>query len=714
MKKLHLFKTVLLLCALVVGSGSAWAADRWVKTAPADLQTGDIVVIVDQTSEAYLPNTAVSKAPSATTTVNFNGDKSEITSTVTSEMQWDLTVGTNENKRTYQFSITANAKTNYLTCTDTNNGVAVNTGSNRTFYWDSDVSKLKSTAITRWIGVYSAQDWRCYNSGTHTNINATVMAFYKKVSSSKKATTTTIDHSGIAKTDRKGGTAAGSLSATVTVTETSAGVDGATVTWTSSNTSVATIASNGAVTLVGVGSTNLKATYAGDETYAGSNDTYELTVTDSRADADFSFDKASYTCDKFETFAAPTLNKAEGFDGTVVYSSSNTDVATVNSETGEVTIQGVGTTTISVTSAATDNFFAGSAQYELTVTIHDGVTPVNPSSTPARYVKVTSTADITDGDYLIVYESGNVAFNGGLGTLDGTSNTIAVTINEGVIASNSTTNAAVFTIDVSAGTIKSKSGYYIGVSSNSNGLKQTENADTYSHTFSIDGSKNAVIQAVFDGSSMTLRYNYANNQNRFRYYSSSQQAIQLYKYTPASTASVTLSNKGYKTMVSSKPFSTEDATIYIVTANDGKKATLTSIEKAPANTPVILKGTANAPVSLKEETAGSSASGNLLGISDESTGNGVYVLAVKDDVVAFYEWNGGSLGTGRVYLPKPASGDAREMISFYFEDEETTGINTTLKTNERINNEVYNLNGQRVAQPTKGLYIVNGKKYIVK
>ena len=34
--------------------------------------------------------------------------------------------------------------------------------------------------------------------------------------------------------------------------------------------------------------------------------------------------------------------------------------------------------------------------------------------------------------------------------------------------------------------------------------------------------------------------------------------------------------------------------------------------------------------------------------------------------------------------------------------------------NERMNHEVYNLNGQRVAQPAKGIYIVNGKAVVVK
>ena len=43
----------------------------------------------------------------------------------------------------------------------------------------------------------------------------------------------------------------------------------------------------------------------------------------------------------------------------------------------------------------------------------------------ADYQKVTKTSDITDGEYLIVYEAENVAFNGALETLDAASNNIA-------------------------------------------------------------------------------------------------------------------------------------------------------------------------------------------------------------------------------------------------------------------------------------------------
>ena len=56
---------------------------------------------------------------------------------------------------------------------------------------------------------------------------------------------------------------------------------------------------------------------------------------------------------------------------------------------------------------------------------------------------------------------------------------------------------------------------------------------------------------------------------------------------------------------------------------------------------------------------------------------------------------------------------ARLMVMF---DDETTGIGASLVNSEegKVNSAVYDLQGRRVAQPTKGLYIVDGKKVIVK
>ena len=56
-------------------------------------------------------------------------------------------------------------------------------------------------------------------------------------------------------------------------------------------------------------------------------------------DAEFSFEEREYHAVKNgEPFVAPTLQHAEGYDGNVQYSSNNTDVATVDSSTGAVSV----------------------------------------------------------------------------------------------------------------------------------------------------------------------------------------------------------------------------------------------------------------------------------------------------------------------------------------------------------------------------------------
>ena len=179
--------------------------------------------------------------------------------------------------------------------------------------------------------------------------------------------------------------------------------------------------------------------------------------------------------------------------------------------------------TVKAIALAPDSSYADSDVFELECSY------VDPSTT-AYYVKVTE-GPVTDGQYLIVYEGGQnpVAFDGSLETLDAARNTIEVEISDNGIIRTAETSASEFTINTTTGTLCSASGHYIGVSSNSNGLKQTDEASTYTHNFSIDESGNAVIAAVFSGSTMTLRYNKASDNLRFRYYKSGQQPVALYK-----------------------------------------------------------------------------------------------------------------------------------------------------------------------------------------
>ena len=155
------------------------------------------------------------------------------------------------------------------------------------------------------------------------------------------------------------------------------------------------------------------------------------------------------------------------------------------------------------------------------------------------YQKVTSAPSDWSGTYLIVYEDGSKAFNGSLATLDAANNNISVTIAANIIASNPTTDASSFVIAKSGEnyTIKSSSGYYIGRTTNSNGLDATSTGTAYTNTISYnDGNVD-----ILSSGGAYLRFNNGGSEQRFRFFKSSsytgQQAIQLYRRIGASSFS---------------------------------------------------------------------------------------------------------------------------------------------------------------------------------
>lgn len=149
---------------------------------------------------------------------------------------------------------------------------------------------------------------------------------------------------------------------------------------------------------------------------------------------------------------------------------------------------------------------------------------------------------------------------------------------------------------------------------------------------------------------------------------------------------------------------------YIVEETTTSSAKLTEVLSIPAGQAVLLKTTGTHTFQVcSDEDMVDDYSGNLLKVSDEMTADGVYVLAKKSNGVGFYKWAGGLLGAGRVYLDAPAA--AREFLSF--DEDVPTSIETLVPAVSR-GNDFYDLQGRKVAQPAKGLYIVNGKKVIIK
>lgn len=151
------------------------------------------------------------------------------------------------------------------------------------------------------------------------------------------------------------------------------------------------------------------------------------------------------------------------------------------------------------------------------------------SAAVSYFVKVTTAPTDWSGTYLIVYETGKVAFDGSLTKLDKVSNTVDVTISDNKIEATDALMKSVFTIEPSTTgnySIKAASGSYIGRTVNSNGLNANEKTK-YDHTLSID---NGVLSVKSSGG-LALKYNSNIDQKRFRYYTRGQQNIQLYKLT---------------------------------------------------------------------------------------------------------------------------------------------------------------------------------------
>ena len=175
---------------------------------------------------------------------------------------------------------------------------------------------------------------------------------------------------------------------------------------------------------------------------------------------------------------------------------------------------------------------------------------------------------------------------------------------------------------------------------------------------------------------------------------------------------VEVGDAGYSTFSASKAVKMRGVTAYSAKVV-GSSVQLTEVTEVPAGAGVIIeaaKGTYKVPVI---ESASEIDAINDLQVSNGSVeGDGsIYALGKKDDKVGFMKVKSHvAVPAGKAYIVI-AGGSAREFIGFG--ENETTGIEA-VQQNAKADNQYFNLAGQRVAQPTKGLYIVNGKKVIIK
>ncbi len=169
----------------------------------------------------------------------------------------------------------------------------------------------------------------------------------------------------------------------------------------------------------------------------------------------------------------------------------------------------------------------------------------------------------------------------------------------------------------------------------------------------------------------------------------------------------------------SAPFATIIPTgvkAYYVSAK-GTEATMTAIDAQaiPANQGVILtseSGDAATMVPAAGETA-ATITGNQLGHSAGAaktlTAGGGYILGNGSEGTAFYPCKAGSLPSNKAYL---LGNGGESAIAMNFGNA-VTGINT-IAAPASAKAPIFDLSGRRVVKATKGLYIQNGKKVIVK
>ena len=186
----------------------------------------------------------------------------------------------------------------------------------------------------------------------------------------------------------------------------------------------------------------------------------------------------------------------------------------------------------------------------------------------------------------------------------------------------------------------------------------------------------------------------------------------------------TVTDAGYATMVIPFGVATlpEGVEVYELSDVDGETIISCNVDAITKECPVMIKAAAG---SYNFTAAGAEIAATAEGVVTNGLLNGGYatitvdadannyVLQKNGDDVNFYLVTGtaATVKPFRAYLTAPTS--ARELTLNFGE---TTGISAALmNSDERIvKSEVYNLNGQRIAAPQKGLYIVNGKKVIVK
>lgn len=238
----------------------------------------------------------------------------------------------------------------------------------------------------------------------------------------------------------------------------------------------------------------------------------------------------------------------------------------------------------------------------------------------------------------------------------------------------------------------------------------------------IDGVTKPVVLVPTDGKADILGCLYANPANR-----TESRALTLAMVPATINLTANLADGNYWTTFHCGDASYlidegENATAYTAEVSDDNVVLHSLNKDIPKNTAVVIKGEDNeismsivADPDLIVPVPANALQGVDVATATSTLGEGTfYVLGKVNDNFGFHRYTGTTMPAQKAYLL--LSGSAAPSLSMTFGDEETTGMRPTPDPSLLDGGEWYDLSGRRLSEKpsTKGLYIHNGRKEVVK
>ena len=281
--------------------------------------------------------TAVS-AGTATITATYNGYRTTTTVTVNNTMGYGLVMS--KSSLSVHVGSTEELSVYYVTYTNSVETSRTDVTSSAT--WKSSYTSILTVSGGTVTGVSKGQavvtaSYRSYSKSCTVTVTENVTYDYQMTPTSTSLVNGRTTKFTVVKRTFTNGT------------QTNGQDVSSTFTWTSSNTSVATVGSNGVITGVGKGTATITTKY-GETTLTGTVTvtpayTYELVL--NRTSMSMAKGATGTIVATYKTYADGVLESLTNVTSTATWSSGNTSVATVSG--GTVTGKGAGTTTITAT-----------------------------------------------------------------------------------------------------------------------------------------------------------------------------------------------------------------------------------------------------------------------------------------------------------------------------------------------------------------------------